>query len=122
VPGVPVGQRYGFRVDGPWDTEHGLVFNPAKLLLDPYAKAVSGSVVHHPALYGHRAAAGAPRRSWVPDPRDSAPYTARAVVVRDDFDWGDDQPRRRVRWTDTVVYELHVKGFTALHDRVPEHL
>jgi len=121
VPGIPVGQHYGFRVDGPWDPEQGLVFNPAKLLLDPYARAVSGSVVHHPALYGHRAQA-AGRRAWVPDPRDSAPYTARSVVVRNDFDWGDDQPRRRVRWTDTVIYELHVKGFTALHDRVPEHL
>jgi glycogen operon protein len=122
VPGIPVGQRYGFRVDGPWEPHNGRMFNPAKLLLDPYAKAVSGGLVHHPALYGRRTTGPGGRSGWARDDRDSAPYTARSVVVRDDFDWGEDRPGRRVRWQDTVVYELHVKGFTALHDRVPERL
>ena len=127
IPGVPVGQRYGYRADGPWEPGWGLRFNPAKLLLDPYARATSGDVRHHDALYGYvrpgprdgedAAAVKAATR----DERDSAPYTARSVVVHDDFDWGDDRCPR-TSWTDTVVYELHVKGFTQLHDRVPAEL
>jgi glycogen debranching enzyme GlgX len=118
LPGVPVGQRYGFRVDGPWDPEQGWRFNPAKLLLDPYALAIAGEVRIDDAVYGYvRGEDGGTER----DDRDSAPYVPRSVVVRDDFDWGDDRPPR-TKWTDTVVYELHVKGFTQLHDRVPEEL
>jgi glycogen debranching enzyme GlgX len=108
VPDVAVDTRYGFRVDGPWDPMLGQVFNRSKLLLDPYARAVSGSLQEHPALYGD-------------NDEDSAPYTVRGVVVHDDFDWGADAPPK-VSWTDTVVYETHVRGFTKLHDQVPEHL
>ncbi|MDR7363678.1 glycogen debranching protein GlgX [Nocardioides marmoribigeumensis] len=116
LPDVPVGQRYGFRVGGRWAPDHGLRFNRDKLLLDPYAKALTGSVWGHHELLAHDP--GDPRRrSQV----DSAPYMPKCVVVKDDFDWqGDTQLRRR--WRDTVIYELHVKGFTQLHDRVPEHL
>ena len=127
IPGVPVGQRYGYRADGPWEPGWGLRFNPAKLLLDPYSRATSGEVRHHDALYGYvrpgpqdgedAAAVKAATR----DERDSAPYTARSVVVHDDFDWGDDR-KPRTRWTDTIIYELHVKGFTKLHDRIPPEL
>jgi glycogen debranching enzyme GlgX len=108
IRGIAPGQRYGFRVDGPWEPENGRWFNPAKLLLDPYARAVTGSVVPAEELYAR-------------SDDDSAPYVPRSVVVRDDFDWGDDR-RPQTKLTDTVVYELHVKGFTKLHDRVPEEL
>ncbi len=113
VPDVPVGQRYGFRADGPWDPAHGRRFNPAKLLLDPHARAITGDVTPGTASFSGE------------DPRardevDSAPAMPRCVVVHDEFDWeGDTQ--LRTRWRDTVIYEVHVKGFTQLHDRVPEH-
>lgn len=116
VPGVAPGTRYGYRVDGPWDPRKGLRFNFAKLLLDPYAHAVSGTFTPDPTTYDYQLDA--------PDERndeDSAPYVPRSVVVHDDFDWGDDRPLRR-RWRDTVIYEAHVKGMTRLHDRVPEEL
>jgi glycogen debranching enzyme GlgX len=116
IPGVAVGTRYGLRADGPWDPERGLRFNPAKLLLDPYARAISGTFDPAPATFGYDFAD--PSRA---SDLDSAPFVPRSVVVHDDFDWGDDAPLRR-RWRDTVIYELHVKGMTALHDRVPEEL
>ncbi len=129
VPGVPVGQRYGYRADGPWDPARGLRFNPRKLLLDPYSLAVSGTVAPGPEIFGYVLPDEVDdrrtreRKEATRDQQDSAPAMAKSVVVHDDFDWGDeDQLRPRVRFTDTVVYELHVKGFTALHDRVPEHL
>ncbi len=114
IPGVPVGQHYGFRADGPWDPRHGRRFNPQQLLLDPYARAITGEPVPGPALLGH-IADGRRSRS------DSAGLMPRSVVVHDEFDWSGDVPMRR-RWRDTVIYELHVKGFTALHNEIPEHL
>ncbi|WP_185995831.1 glycogen debranching protein GlgX [Nocardioides campestrisoli] len=116
IPGVPVGARYGYRVEGPWDPERGLRFNQHKLLVDPYALAVSGTVQDHPAVYGHEL-----HDPSLPNRADSAPYVPRSVVVARDFDWEGDVPMRR-RWRDTVIYEMHVKGMTALHDRVPEEL
>jgi glycogen operon protein len=120
VPGVAVGARYGFRADGPWQPEQGLRFNVQKLLLDPYARAVSGDLTPDAAIYAHD----------VDDPEqpsrlDSAGSVPRSVVVHDTFDWGPerdgDKPIRR-RWRDTVIYELHVKGFTKLHQEIPEEL
>ncbi len=117
LPGVPVGQLYGFRVDGPWQPSKGLRFNRHKLLLDPYARAISGTVGGTVEALPHIRSDRSTRSRT-----DSAPYVPRSVVVAsDDFDWGDDR-RLRTRWRDTVIYELHVKGFTALHDRVPEEL
>jgi len=116
LPDIAPGTRYGFRADGPWEPERGLFFNPAKLLLDPYAHAVSGTFTHDAAAFGYTA--GSPEER---NDTDSAPYVPRSVVVHDTFDWGDDAPMRR-RWRDTVLYELHVKGMTQLHDRVPEEL
>ena len=129
VPGIRRGQRYGFRADGPWDPSRGHRFNPNKLLLDPYGLAVSGTVTPGPEIFGYvlpdsgddrqqRAAKAEMRND-----QDSAPFMAKSVVVHDEFDWGDDdQVRPHFKLTDTVVYELHTKGFTKLHDRVPEDL
>ena len=117
VPGVRPGTPYGFRVEGPWEPSRGLRFNPAQLLLDPYARAVTGDLVVDPAIYAHE-----PGDLATINPRDSAPYVPRGVVVgEDDFDWEGDRPLRH-RWRDSVIYELHVKGMTQLHDRVPEEL
>ncbi len=121
VPGVGPGQRYGFRADGPWEPAQGRRFNPAKLLLDPYARAVSGEFRMESPVYGYVRTADGRKHLDERDDRDSAPYVGKAVVVDDRFDWGGERPMQR-RWRDTVIYELHVKGFTKLHDRIPEEL
>ncbi|MEO5664134.1 MAG: glycogen debranching protein GlgX, partial [Nocardioides sp.] len=99
-----------------WEPTRGLRFNVDKLLLDPYGKAVSGALVPEPAIFGH--VLGDPGER---SPLDSAPYVPRSVVVNAEFDWEGEVPLRR-RWRDSVIYELHVKGMTQLHDRVPEEL
>ncbi|MEZ0065892.1 isoamylase [Streptacidiphilus sp. MAP12-20] len=122
VPEIRPGQRYGFRVHGRWDPWTGARWNPAKLLLDPYARAVDGPFVLHDAVYGHV-------RNWpeadvadtVRDNRDSARYMPKAVVVHDTDDWLDDR-RPKTPWADTVLYELHVKGFTRNLPDVPPEL
>ncbi|WP_459982191.1 glycogen debranching protein GlgX [Nocardioides sp. AN3] len=116
LPDVAPGTRYGYRADGPWDPANGHRFNPHKLLLDPYGLATSGTIHNTPAIFGYQS--DAPDEM---DPQDSAPVTARSVVVDPSFDWEGDTPMK-TRWRDTVLYELHVKGFTQLHDRVPEPL
>ena len=108
VPGAGHGTRYGFRVHGPWDRGAGLFCNAAKLLLDPYARAVHGGVEWHAAVNGA-------------DPADSAPYVPRSVVSVEPFEWGDDRPPRTAL-ADSVIYEAHVKGLTYLHPDVPESL
>jgi glycogen debranching enzyme GlgX len=118
VPDLPVGTRYGLRAFGPWEPEQGLRFNPHKLLLDPYARAVSGSLTPGPAIYAHDFEN--PDR---PSTLDSATSMPRSVVVHDAFDWGPDgDPPIRRRWRDSTIYELHVKGYTALHQEIPEEL
>jgi glycogen operon protein len=114
VLGVHSGTTYGYRIAGPWDPAKGHAFNPDKLLLDPYARAVDGVVTPHPSL-----AATSP--TLARNPGDTAPYTSRSVVVGDDgFDWGDDR-RPGVLWSRTVIYEAHVRGLTRLHPEVPDH-
>ena len=117
LPGVRPGDRYGFRVHGPWDPARGHRFNPAKLLVDPYARAVDGPLVDDDAIFGHVRGGD----TGVRDERDSAPYVPKSVVVRDGFDWGEDRPPR-VAWSDTIIYEAHVKGLTRRHPGVPEPL
>jgi glycogen operon protein len=112
--GVP-GMVYGYRVHGPYDPSYGLRYNPNKLLLDPYARVLAGKFEWNPALFGH-----------LPDhpteqinSADSAPYMYKARVAQSEFAWSEDCPPA-VPWRDTVIYELHVKGFTKLHPAVPE--
>jgi len=116
LPRVGPGQRYGFRVDGPFDPASGQRFNPAKLLVDPYARAVDGEFRLDDAVFG-----SVPGRDGQQLHRDSAPYVPKAVVVHDGFPWGEDV-RPHTPWADSVVYELHVKGFTAQHPDIPPAL
>jgi isoamylase len=132
VPDVPAGTRYGLRARGPWDPARGHRYNPDKLLLDPYARAVAGRVELRPEVYGHTVNDELRGDTGVRDPRDSAPFVPHGVVVEDDgadgsaetrepFSWRDDAPPD-VPWSQTVVYEAHVKGLTRLQGKVPEHL
>ena len=119
LPGVGSGQVYGYRAKGPYRPDAGLRFNPAKLLLDPYARALAGNVDWSGPVHGYRP--GDKRADLLRDARDDAPHVPRSVVVDDAFDWGDDRPPA-VPWPDSVIYELHVKGFTRCHPDVPEPL
>lgn len=121
VPGVGPGQRYAVRVDGAWQPDRALLHNPAKLLLDPYARALEGQVRLDPALYSHTVGSDLRGDTSVRDDRDSAPYQPRCVVVNDEFDWGADEPPRRPL-TETLVYEVHVRNATMRHPGVPEAL
>ncbi|SBU89621.1 glycogen operon protein [Streptomyces sp. MnatMP-M77] len=122
VPGVRPGQRYGYRVHGRWDPWTGARWNAAKLLLDPYARAVDGSFALPPEVYGHvRDWPDQPVADTVRDDRDSAPFVPKGVVVRDDDDWVEDR-RPKTPWADSVIYELHVRGFTKLHPDIPAEL
>jgi len=116
LPGVGPGQRYGYRVHGPWDPWHGHRFNPAKLLADPYARAIDDAVRLDASLLDHSGA-----DDTMLDAKDSAAFVPRSVVVDARLDWtGDRAPA--VPWSDTVIYELHVRGFTMRHPDVPEAL
>jgi glycogen operon protein len=121
VPDVPVGTGYGLRVHGRWEPARGLRHNPAKLLLDPYARAVTGVPVLRPEHFGHVVGNDLEGDPSVLDDRDSGPFMPHAVVTDDRFDWGDDD-RPRVPWPDAVVYEAHVKGLTRRLPGVPDAL
>ncbi|MEU1889937.1 glycogen debranching protein GlgX [Streptomyces pristinaespiralis] len=116
LPGIMPGQRYGFRVHGPYEPARGQRCNSAKLLLDPYARAISGSIEWNESVYGYHFGR--------PDSRndlDSAPHTMTSVVVNPYFDWGDDR-LPRTDYHRTVIYEAHVKGLTMLHPELPPEL
>ncbi|GLV50682.1 glycogen operon protein GlgX homolog [Thermobispora bispora] len=115
LPGIMPGQRYGYRVHGPYRPEEGHRCNPAKLLLDPYAKAVEGSVRWHEAVFSYHFADGRLNTE------DSAPYMPKNVVINPFFDWGGDR-RPRTPYHQTVIYEAHVRGLTMRHPHVPERL
>lgn len=119
LPGIGLGQRYGFRVHGLYDPPAGHRFNPAKLLLDPYAKAIEGSVKWDDALHGY--CAGDNNADLSQDDRDSAVFMPKCVVVDPAFHWDGDQ-QLRIPWSETIIYELSVKGFTALHPEIPKYL
>ncbi|WP_329402235.1 glycogen debranching protein GlgX [Streptomyces melanogenes] len=116
LPGVMPGQRYGFRVHGPYEPQNGHRCNSAKLLLDPYARAISGSIDWGEAVYGYYFDRPESRNDM-----DSAPHTMTSVVVNPYFDWGDDRPPR-TEYHRTVLYEAHVKGLTMLHPELPPEM
>lgn len=120
IPGIRAGQAYGFRVHGRWDPEHGLRHNPAKLLLDPYARAVTREPILHPALFSHAVDADLnPEPSFGADDRDSADVNALGVVV-DEPGVVDHHPY--ISWDRTVIYEAHVVGLTKQLEAIPEEL
>ena len=119
LPDVRPGELYGYRAQGPYEPSQGHRFNPAKLLIDPYAKAVTGPVSWNDAVFGY--VVGHPKEDLSFDTRDSAPYVPRCVVIDSAFTWGDDRAPR-TPWNRTVIYECHVKGMTARHPAVAEHL
>jgi isoamylase len=116
VPGAGAGQAYGYRVAGPYDPARGIRCNPAKLLLDPYARSISGEVAFGPEVLGY-----AVDNPDAPSTLDSAGHMPRSLVVGEKFQWTDGSPLRR-RYSDTIIYEMHVKGFTMRHPDVPAEL
>ena len=117
--GLEPGAVYGFRVHGPYAPEQGHRFNPNKLLLDPYARCHVGELTWDDACYGYTI--GAENADLSFDERDSAPYVPKSVVVDPSFEWKPNTERSSVPWHETIVYELHVRGYTKRHPGVPEH-
>ena len=116
LPGIQAGQRYGFRVHGPYDPANGHRCDPSKLLLDPYAKAISGMVNNDDSLLSYTSADN-PELNGL----DSKDHTMHSVVVSPFFDWGNDHPPAH-EYHDTIIYETHLKGFTATHPDIPEEI
>ena len=119
LPDAHPGQLYGYRVHGPYDPPHGHRFNPNKLLIDPYAKALHGHLHWHDAAFGYRV--GSARGDLSFDRRDSAAVMPKCRVIDPAFSWGDDRPPAWP-WDQTILYEAHVRGFTQRHPAVPEAL
>jgi isoamylase len=118
IKGVKAGQLYGYRVEGPWDPDQGHRFNAQKLLVDPYAEAISGTVNWKAPVFPYKVETGDDR---VKCDKDSACGMPKSVVVRHDFDWGNDR-KPQTPLVDSVIYETHVKGFSKLNRNVPENL
>jgi isoamylase len=117
LPHARPGQLYGYRVHGPYEPSQGLRFNPHKVLLDPYAKAIGRELTWADELFGYRI--GDPTLDLSFDERDSAPFAPLGLVTDNSFDWGDEH-RPRIALADTVIYEAHVRGLTQLHPGIPE--
>lgn len=117
LPDVRAGQLYGYRVYGPYDPAAGHRFNPHKLLIDPYAKALRGTLRWHPAIFGYVIGSDDVHSSF--DRRDSAPYVPKCRVVDPSFEWAGGPPPQ-TPWHESIVYEAHVRGFTRLHPDVPK--
>jgi glycogen operon protein len=115
---IEPGQRYGYRVEGPWEPEKGLRFNPAKLLVDPYAKAISGIPDHRGPIYPYDAPSGDDTKICTTDDADFVP---KSVVIDNEFDWSTDCPPR-TPLSDSIIYEMHVRGFSMRNPGVPENL
>src|SRR5450756_91554 len=118
VKGIHPGQKYGYRVDGPWEPEQGHRSNKAKLLVDPYAKAITGNVDWKAPVFSYKVETGDDLQI---SGEDSAAGVPKSIVVDRTFDWGEDQPLK-IPLADSLIYEMHVKGFSKLNPNVPEHL
>ncbi|APU16272.1 MULTISPECIES: glycogen debranching protein GlgX [Actinoalloteichus] len=116
LPGIGPGQRYGYRISGPYDPAAGLRCNPNKLLIDPYAKAVEGTLDWHESLFGYHFDDGDRRNDL-----DSAAYLPKSVVINPFFDWGMDR-YPKTPYNETVIYEAHVRGLTISHPEIPAEL
>ncbi|WP_423149508.1 glycogen debranching protein GlgX [Rubrolithibacter danxiaensis] len=119
VPGINPGQLYGYRVYGPYEPENGHRFNPNKLLIDPYAKAIAGTINWHDSLFGYEL--NHPDGDLSFSNTDSAPFIPKSVVIDPGFDWENDKPLQ-IPYHKTIIYETHVKGFTNLHPDIPEKI
>ncbi|WP_016777857.1 glycogen debranching protein GlgX [Anaerophaga thermohalophila] len=119
IPGIKPGQRYGYRIHGPYEPVKGARFNPNKLLIDPYTKALDGTIKWNEALYGYQPGSEDEDLSF--NEADSAPFVPKSLVVDDSFDWNGDR-RLDIPQHETIIYEMHVKGFTKLAQQVPEKL
>src|SRR5205823_9648446 len=119
LPDVEPGQLYGYRVHGPYEPAKGHRFNPNKVLLDPYVKAIGRDLRWADELFGYKI--GDPKADLSFDERNSAPFAPLAAVIDTAFTWGDDRPPR-TPWHKTLIYELHVKGFTQRMPDAPEEL
>src|SRR6201985_3800287 len=117
VPDIGPGQLYGYRVSGPYEPENGHRFNRNKLLLDPYSKAMSGTIEWNDALFGYQV--GDEKQGLSFSETDSAPFMPKSVVVDSSFDWEDDCSPSTAYYN-TVIYEAHVKGLTQTHPGIPE--
>ena len=117
LPEARPGQLYGFRVSGPYEPQAGHRFNPNKLLIDPYAKALHGDLRWSDSMFGYTI--GHPDADLSFDERNNASLVPKSVVVEQAFTWGEDKPLRRP-WSETVIYEMHVRGFTAKHPLIQE--
>ncbi|CAM4122577.1 glycogen debranching protein GlgX [Palleronia rufa] len=118
LPDIRPGQRYGYRVHGPYDPEGGHRFNPNKLLIDPYARQLDGSVIWNDALYGYDVSTG---DDTTFDDRDSAAFVPKGFVTDPAYDW-DETRALDTSWRETVIYEAHARGLTMLHPEVPQDL
>ena len=120
VEGLKAGQVYGYRVYGPYKPQEGKRFNHYKLLLDPYGKKVVGRLIWHKAIFGYDT--DSPDKDLSFSKLDSAPYVPKSVVVgNDDFDWENDVAPEK-RWSETIIYETHVRGYTKLHPHIADNL
>jgi isoamylase len=119
LPGIKPGQLYGYRVHGPYDPQTGHRFNANKLLIDPYARAIAGTVKWDDALFGYEI--GHPDQDLSFSHTDSAPYIPKSVVTAPNFDWGGDAPPR-TPYQESIIYELHVKGFSQVFKEIPEKI
>lgn len=119
VPDLKPGQRYGFRAYGPYEPENGHRFNPNKLLIDPYSKALDGIIKWDPALFAYEI--GSDQKDLSFSDKDSAMFLPKSVVIDNHFDWEDDM-RPEIPYSDTVIYEAHVKGLTMLNKDIPEEI
>ena len=119
LPEVNPGTPYGYRVHGPYEPDVGHRFNPNKLLLDPYAYAHMGTLQWHPALFGYQVESA---DDLTFDNRDSAPFMPKCTVVDPNFDWAGERGRKQFHFDDTILYEMHIRGFTKLHPAVPGDL